>query len=192
MMIRLKNDGIATVSLNDIQLEMRDQVESKVKNGTYQLEEISCPVCQKVDREIVGEKDRYGLTCTTNLCRSCGLAYTSPRMVQEAFNDFYNKEYRKLYGGTIAATGEFFAQQEETGKKIYHFLESNDLLAGQSLSVFEVGCGAGGILNFFKKKGHKVSGIDLGEEYLKYGRKEHGLDIRGGTLADIELIQKPD
>ena len=89
---RLENDKIPDLVLNKLQLSMKNHVELKVENGTYQLEEICCLICEQEKSEIIGEKDRYGLYYRANICTTFGMVYTSPRMNQAAFNDFYNIE----------------------------------------------------------------------------------------------------
>lgn len=189
---RLENNKIPELSLNRLQHAMKNQVELKVENGTYQFEEISCPICQHTKNEPIGEKDRYGLYYSTNICISCGMVYTSPRMNQLSYDEFYNVEYRKLYVGTEIATDTFFSRQRSKGKKIYNFLVDKNMLSGKPLYVLEVGCGAGGIINFFREQGHKVKGIDIGEEYIKYGQNKYNLDLEVGTLSDITNKEKPD
>ncbi len=189
---RLKFNDIPELKLNDLQLEMRDQVTKKVNEEIYEFEEINCPICDKKEHETIGEKDRFGLFFKTNICIDCGMIYTSPRMIQQSYNQFYNIEYRKLYTGEEKATEAFFEEQNIKGEGIYEFLESNNLIPNRSLLVVEIGCGAGGILNFFRKKGHEVKGFDLGEEYLKFGKNKHNLDLEVGTLANYKSDRKCD
>lgn len=66
------------------------------------------------------------------------------------------------------------------------------MIAHTPLNVLEIGCGAGGILDYFRQKGHRVKGIDLGEEYLKYGKEVHKLNLDKGTLDELITNQKPD
>jgi hypothetical protein len=61
-----------------------------------------------------------------------------------------------------------------------------------AMKIVEVGCGAGGILDFFRSEGHSVIGIDLGSEYVAYGRDVHGLDLRVCMLKDLALDFTPD
>jgi hypothetical protein len=49
----------------------------------------------------------------------------------------------------------------------------------------EVGTGAGGVLSIFRDNNNEVYGVDLGSEYINFGRQK-GLDIHQGTLADIK------
>ena len=190
---RLKNDGIPELTLNTLQREMKQQVEDKIKRNIYEFEEAYCIICSSSDSELIGEKDRYGFYYPTRICKSCGLIFTAPRMTQNSYNKFYNDEYRKLYNGTSVPSQQFFLNQYHKGSKIYDSITSHDLLNdGTSKFVLEVGCGAGGILQYFKQKGHTVKGIDLGDEYINFGRQEHGLDLTTGMLDTIQLDKLPD
>lgn len=57
----------------------------------------------------------------------------------------------------------------------YRFAEKHADISGIK-TVFEAGCGAGGIIYAFHKRGKNVSGCDFGENYLSYGR-EKGLNL---------------
>lgn len=189
---RLSNNNKPEIYLNTLQKKTKKIVVDKINNGIYQLEEIDCPICFNSNKEQIGEKDRYGIKYKTNICTNCGLIYTSPRMTQTSFNEFYNLEYRKLYVGKETATSDFFYGQTIKGEKIYAFLEKNSLLKNNRMSILEIGCGSGGILEVFKKNGHKTIGIDLGEEYIKYGISNHDLNLQLGSLSELNIEEKPD
>ena len=53
--------------------------------------------------------------------------------------------------------------------------------------MLEVGTGAGGILQYFKEKGNKVYGCDLGSEYIDFGKKRYGLNLFNGTIDSINV-----
>jgi len=189
---RLENNGKAELKLNVLQKEMKAQVAEKVRTKKYEFEEISCSVCNSSEHSLIGEKDRYGLYFSVNVCRDCGLVYTSPRMTQTAYDEFYNTEYRKLYNGVASAREGFFEKQKKKGKHIFDFLKDHHLLKSDSKYVLEVGCGAGGIIDYFRDHNFIVKGIDLGDEYINYGKEKHGLDLETATLADISNEKKPD
>ena len=189
---RLKNNGIPELKLNQLQIAMKKQIESNIQEKKYVFENINCPICNLDNSEQLGEKDRYGLCFSTVICKDCGLIYTNPRMTQLSYNEFYNTEYRKLYGGTEKANELFFSRQQAKGKRIHDFLTTDSLINSEKLFVLEVGCGAGGILHYFKNKGNVVKGIDLGKEYINYGREKYNLDLETGTLENLLLKRKPD
>ena len=112
-------------------------------------------------------------------------------MTQEAYNQFYEIEYRKLYGGGSSIEKVFEAQYQH-GAEIYNYLKTklnSDLI---NLKIFEVGTGAGGILQYFREKNNKVFGIDLGVEYINFGKNKYNLDLKIGTITDIKMLWIPD
>ena len=191
---RYRNDGKAIYPLNELQLAIKKQVQEKIARGIYQFESVPCVICKGNDFELLSEKDRYGLYMPVVICQHCGLIQTNPRMNQDSYNQFYRYEYRRLYNGVEVPTEHFFALEYRRGKAIYDYLFKNNILKEFSAQPFvlEVGCSAGGILQYFKKKGCRVKGVDLDEEYVHYGRKTHSLDLSVGTIHDVLLAETPD
>lgn len=186
---RYKNDGKAVMRLNNLQISMRDQVNKKLSEKIYKQEKYDCE-CGNTYRNLktIAEKDRYGLQVYTKICPECGLIMTNPRMTQKSYNLFYDCEYRALYVGKREADNIYFKRQIKRGNRVIKFLERNIDLS-EIQSVLEIGCGAGGILYPFKQIGKNVTGIDIGSEYLKYGR-EQGLELRNISTADLVQEEK--
>src|SRR5688500_15773233 len=90
------DDGVPELRLKPLQEETKRMVDKKVKEFTYEFETIDCLICGSDKSSLVTEKDRYGLYCPVKLCKDCGFLYTSPRMTQRSYNEFYNVEYRRL------------------------------------------------------------------------------------------------
>jgi len=191
---RYRNDGVAILKLNDVQREYIGRVKKKLLEGGYTYEIVPCAVCNKEEFEPVSHKDRYGFELTVVACRHCGLVQTNPRMDQASYNQFYDQEYRYVYGGEEGPTEYFFNDQYfRLGKKIFDFIQK--VLVNQSIQgkfVVEVGCGAGGILKYFKDRGCVVKGIDLGSEYINYGQEKHDLDLMVGDIKSLNLNKQPD
>lgn len=178
--------------LNKIQKRSKKIVEEKIYSGEYVFETVNCIVCGSADFETLAEKDRYGLFVSTVICKTCGLVQTNPRMNQESYNKFYDSVYRSLYLGKEKATEEFFNDQLCRGGHILDFIEKNTNIKITNKVVIEIGAGAGGILQVFKEKNNEVYGLDLGSEYIEFGKKK-GLNLFKGTLADFKQLNvKPD
>lgn len=170
---RYAYDGKAYYKMNDIQIKAKQRVEERVNNGEYHFETFTCECGAKEESfRILAEKDRYGFKVQTVICKNCGLMMTNPRMTQDAYNLFYDSEYRKIYLGVESANDvgdNFFASRKKRGEVIAEFVGNK---VGRDIkSVLEIGCSAGAILEAFKEKGCKVKGIDLGGEYIEYGKK---------------------
>jgi len=189
---RYINDGKSIIDLNDLQLKTKKKVEQKVKAGIYKFEKKPCVVCDSEKFEMLSEKDRYGLYCPVVICKKCGLIQTNPRMNQESYNEFYDSEYRPLYVGADNPSHSFFNQQVNKGKNIFHWIEAHTNKKIKNKFVVEIGTGAGGILEYFKNKDNDVYGVDLGSEYISYG-KSKGLNLEVGNVDKLSnLDKKPD
>jgi 2-polyprenyl-3-methyl-5-hydroxy-6-metoxy-1,4-benzoquinol methylase len=190
---RYENDGVSILHLNELQQHMKQQVEKKVNDNIYEFKELACPICNQDNFELLSEKDRYGLYMPVGICKDCGLVYTNPRMNRKAYNEFYNNEYRKLYGGIESPDDCFFYGQYNRGRRIFRYIKSTGFFSNfEGKFVFEVGCGAGGILHYFREKGCRVKGVDLGKDYIDYGRNRYDLDLSVGTIDNLDLDSPPD
>ena len=190
---RFKNDGKPSIKINELQKRMISQIEGKITSGVYAVECVSCCICGNENFEVLSEKDRYGLYHPVGICRDCGLVQVNPRMTQESYQQFYGNEYRKLYMGRDSLTDGVFKGEYQHGAYIYHYLTDKLLRQVSGCFIVEVGCGSGGILQYFKEKGNEVYGVDLGTDYLGYGRANHQLELEVGTLDNIlQLGRNPD
>lgn len=96
------NDGKPRSGLNLVQKKAKNDVENKIKEGIYKYETYNCECGAAPENfELIAAKDRYGLNVETKICKKCGLVMTNPRMTQESYNQFYDLEYRPLYGGGL-------------------------------------------------------------------------------------------
>jgi len=77
----------------------------------------------------------------------------------------------------------FFEDQHKRGEKLLRTWE-NHLPDEKILTVFELGCGAGGVLLPFKEKNLDCSGSDYDKNYLEYGRAK-GLNLSMGDYNSI-------
>ena len=182
----------AVVSLNETQKKAKRQVEDKIQSGIYSFESILCPICKNRSTETISKKDRYGLPHEVEICKTCGLIFTNPRMTQTSYNEFYDSEYRKLYLGAVEPQENYIEKQYKRGGEIFSWIQNLDLLDIEKANVLEIGCSSGGILAFFANKGCDVLGVDLDSKFLNYGKKKFGLNLIHGSLDDIPGDFKPD
>ena len=188
---RYISDGKSLIELNDTQTSAKEQYLKKVQSGEYFFVPVPCCVCSGSDFEPLSNKDRYGIESRIVICRNCGLIQQNPRISWESYTDFYNQEYRLLYGGE--PPGERLFQLEYSkGEKIFGWLSKNAGLSRplSELSILEVGCAVGGILQYFKDQGCQVRGFDLDEESIKFGKEKHELDLTVGTIRSVNY--RPD
>lgn len=173
------------------QIDARDTVVQKMKTGQYCLVQNPCPCKANADITIA-TLDRYKIPVTTVMCNSCGLVRTDPYYDEKSLNEFYNNEYRTLYTGSERATENFFSEQKAFGSDIVQFLSDNIFKSKiQNKKVFEIGCGAGGILEAFRENDNEVFGCDYGEFYVNFG-KTRGLNLITGNSTALNKFGTAD
>ena len=177
--------------LTKTQQSARDAIIKKMETGQYRLVENPC-MCGAKNDAVLAKKDRYGIPIRTVLCRSCGLVRSDPYYDEKAISNFYNHEYRELYTGQNSATENFFSEQRTFGRHIVAFLSSK--VTGPEIKgkkIFEIGCGAGGILEAFRENGNEVFGCDYGASYIEFGKKK-GLNLVVGNSELLKQFGKAD
>jgi 2-polyprenyl-3-methyl-5-hydroxy-6-metoxy-1,4-benzoquinol methylase len=185
---RFAADGHSVISLNKIQKKARSDFRN---DNSLKKETVDCPICDLDNTEVLSEKDRYGLNQKTVICKECGLIYSNPRMDQESYKKFYEKYHKPLYLGNKRVHEDYFENQVRRGLEIKNYLKRHTELNLNNLGIVEVGCSSGGILYPFRNN-NEVFGIDLIPEYVEYGREEKGLNLKVGTIDDVDFPFKPD
>ena len=177
------DDGKSAIKLNSIQKDAIAVFLTKVKNGKYRYinNPCLCGYSKESTDVLLTKKDRFGIPCKNLLCRNCGLIRLKDRLDDESTATFYRDDYRNIYVGLDIATSDFFNSQTQRGVEFYKFI-SQFVDIQKIKTIFEVGCGAGGIVNAFNHEGRLVSGCDYGEKYLAFGR-EKGLNLYQGELS---------
>ncbi|SFG17442.1 Methyltransferase domain-containing protein [Halopelagius inordinatus] len=177
--------------LTPIQQQQVAQIWEKLRQGRYQFEATNCAVCSGQGFRTLAEIDRYGLKHPVCVCKDCGLIQTNPRLTADSYAEFYNDEYQLLHKGEKKTSDWLFEAEYDRAPKAYEYLSSvTDL--GESLSVLDIGAGAGGTMAYFRDQGHSVVGYDLGEQNATYAQTTHELDLRVGSAEDASLSDAPD
>lgn len=174
------------VELSSEQSAALDQFKSELKQGLFPFEQANC-ICGQKDGILLAKRDRYALKVDTYLCRDCGTLRTSPRMTAAGLRRFYENNYRQIYVGADTASEAFYAEQVEHGRSIAACL--GHIADLKNLVVFDIGCGAGGILAPLRDAGCQVYGCDHGYRYLEYGRSK-GLCLEHGGAGVLEKYGK--
>ena len=170
------------IPLTNKQIKSRNKINQKIKTGKYQFKEINCPLCNRDDNFLLSEKDMYGLPVNVVYCKTCGLVYNNPRATEETLKEFYDSDYKSL-DRVIPNIEEYSLLEEKKGIIIEEFLKKTiNLQFLKDKLILEIGCGAGGLLNFFKKKGYETLGCDFSNINLNYGIKNNNLKLFYGGL----------
>ncbi|NQU38477.1 MAG: class I SAM-dependent methyltransferase [Lentisphaerae bacterium] len=182
------NDGTPRLrGLSPQQIEAITRVAGRIDSGEYRLVPVAC-LCgdhgSSAD-DVISEKDRYGFAFRSLLCRRCGLVRSATTFDPESCAQFYRDEYRAIYSGGDDSPEQLFDEQERRGQKLYDVFKRE--VGAPKGEVFEVGCGAGGILYRFQGEGCHVKGCDFEGHYLDYGRSR-GLSLE---CAGYETLLAP-
>lgn len=177
-----RNDEKWTWPLSRKQISALSSVKKDIENNTLKLVVNHC-LCgneKENDDIVISEKDRYGFHIPQVLCKKCGLIRSKLVFSEESNELFYKDYYRNLYT-TGSPTNFFFFNQIKHGETFANILEKEGTLADIE-NVTEIGCGAGGILLPFQKRGKQVKGFDFNKEYLNFGSK-YKLDLNFGDYS---------
>ncbi|TXH00698.1 MAG: class I SAM-dependent methyltransferase [Candidatus Moraniibacteriota bacterium] len=111
-------------------------------------------------------------------CTDCGLVYLNPRLRAERIIEAY-------------AGGEDQAFIKQDAMRIHTFIMALRSLSRQhrfklkrKTKVLDVGCAGGAFLRAAQQVGITPVGVEPSRWLSDYARREHGLDVRSGTLAE--------
>ncbi len=147
---------------------------------------IICPLCQKdvsLDFPIYYEfqQKRY----QAKQCSSCSFVFLDPRLTAEELHSLYSDEYF-LHNG--ADFGAHSASDYETAaiKGSVKFLEILGWIRRfkPSGDFFEIGCGMGYFLDYARRAGYSVSGIEYAQLGVRTCREKFGLDVKQSSLEE--------
>lgn len=187
---RFRNDGAEIIDLTDIQRTARDMIRAKMARGEYETVAVHCPLCGGNDDTVVAEKDFYGFQVDTVVCHSCGMVYSNPRLTVAALQKMYANEYRDL-DRVKPSSDDYFELERVKALGLMEFLAAHGLQERiQDKLIVEIGCGAGGGLQYFADAGFQVAGCDLSPTNVEYGSGK-GLEIYYGSL-DVVIAKLGD
>ena len=97
-------------------------------------------------------------------CVNCQISYISPVPSEDDINKLYS--YDNYYK-------KFYLSQKTNNEDIYFFYKHTNSFFNSSKRILDYGCGDGNLINFFEKKGLKISGADFESEMIKILKKNN-------------------
>ena len=153
------------LSLSDFQISHLEDVKKKINCQDYKLVSNSCICEDKEDNcKIISKVDRYGINLDTKFCLICGTIRIDPYLDSKSLSDFYKNHYQYLYR-RYEVIDDYFKSQQIYAKELEKLLKSKNI---KFKSIFEIGCGAGGALNYFLKNNYRVGGSEYSKELLNF------------------------
>lgn len=148
----------------------------------------ACKLCGDVDYRLylpkvyALEKRTYDLV----RCSGCGLVRVDPLPASAAVRELYSDKYfvRDFSCGVRAGT---YLETEATRVEEYREL-LDTIRKYRPLGRFlEVGCAAGSFLNYARRAGYEVEGVDISEWAASTAREQFRLNVHTGRLVELNL-----
>ena len=175
-----------SIALSEEQQQEIKKVNDKIKSGFYKFTKLTnCPCCNNSQFETIAEYDRYGFYNPNVICKDCGLIFSNPMWTDESVSDFYEHHYRTIYSwGALKSIKETFKSFEDSSRILTTI---NDMIPLDSkMKILEVGCGGGWHLKKFKDNNfNNLTGIDLGSDYINYGKERYNIDLQNTTIDKL-------
>lgn len=148
-----------------------------------------CNLCQGIEFETVGLKDRKQKPLQTVVCNRCGLVSHAIIPSEADLARYYEREYRKDYHAELTPSPQRVVREWNRGQalvdRLRPFMRPKD-------SVFEVGAGIGCNVKQFELGGFQASGIEPGEGFRRFSREELQANIGPGFLEDQNELGQHD
>ncbi len=177
-----RNTGRPIISIGRNQRKAVKLLANKL-DGKYELVENPCQCQNPKDGEVVVERDMFGIPNRNILCTNCGLIRSEFVLSDESLDRYYEEDYKPInYNLGEATAEEYYQKQLARGKQFFDLATELNLIESVS-SVYDFGCGAGGVMHYFNEAGISCSGNDYSEDYLNYGRKQ-GMNLVHGQMQD--------
>jgi 2-polyprenyl-3-methyl-5-hydroxy-6-metoxy-1,4-benzoquinol methylase len=144
----------------------------------------ACTLCQSTDGTLVAVRDRHGQPLPVTCCSGCGLTYVDPIPTREELTRFYAERYRLEYK---QASQPALRHIYRAGKVALGRLRVAALLASPGARALDCGAGGGEFTYLMTSRGFRMTGIEPNDGYREYARREYGVDLRAGTLDDVDF-----
>lgn len=166
----------------------------------YSLETCKCDLCGNDKYSVVWDKQKrekqgklFGVVIRDDegnivhgrnvMCTNCGLVYVNPRMTKTCLEEFYQEEYRNIYG-----TGINFEAERHHANNAYRIINREIKYIPFDKKILEVGCSCGWLLQVIchrhKDIGISCVGIEPNLESFKFTKQ---IKIKESNLP-IEIV----
>lgn len=148
-----------------------------------------CPLCEaSATRPFPIRYSFHGRTYRGHECRDCGFIFVAPRPSPAELDLMYGEEYFTAEG---ADAGAHSATDYETAA-IAGSVKFPEILGWirryrPEGDFLEIGCGMGYFLDFARRHGYRVSGIEYSEFGTAAARRKFNLDVQRGSLDTVKL-----
>jgi SAM-dependent methyltransferase len=119
-------------------------------------------------------------------CRGCGLIRVEPMPDPETVRRLYTENYfdRDFSCGVRKGT---YLENEAMRVTEYREILSEIRARKPDGRLLEVGCAAGSFLNYARRSGYRVEGVDISEWAAETAGEQFGVEVSVGRLMEIEF-----
>lgn len=110
-------------------------------------------------------------------CKNCGLI----------FSEINNLKLKNYYNHTYAERIRDNFRIDMTNEEYAHLILKQILELVKIGKILDVGCGAGYFLDYAKRLGWQIFGVELIEKNAKYAKEKFGLNVITGRLEDLDF-----
>lgn len=168
------------------------------------LQLVPCPICTQSKKFLeitVPDSDvhiqKYGLLYEGNkisqwkICGECGFVHQNPRPSVEALNEFYAKSNYHVQKKRETAEDCLSFSRWYFTEKIDFAIKNSSYEVG---SIFDIGCGKGGVLKLFEERGWVSYGVEPDRNMADFAMNTLGLSgIKQGIFdSHYKLEDKVD
>jgi SAM-dependent methyltransferase len=129
---------------------------------------VACPLCgeRRQSRNFIAHDDNWGMEgrFTYGTCSACGVCYENPRPDEGILPHYYPFAYGGLFKDL---DGE---AQKRIASEVHTFRAAGILRHVNCGSLFDVGCGSGFFMEYMRRNGWSVAGIDTSAAHTAFAR----------------------
>lgn len=149
----------------------------------------TCPLCSQTDcSDFPIFYEFHQKRFQAKQCAHCSFVYLEPRLTSEELKLLYSDEYFLHDGADFGA----HSPSDYESAAIKGSVKFPEILGWiqrykSSGEFFEIGCGMGYFLEFARKNGYSVSGIEYAELGVKACQTKFGLNVQRGSFEDLPV-----
>ena len=146
--------------------------------------ELSCPLCLSPEaEELHGAANTLGVQPPRQVvrCTQCRLTFVHPRMTPDELRETYGEKYFRLFEEVPGM--ELTGGDEEVAPHLKARLATCERLVGKG-RLLEVGCAYGGFLDYARRSGWNIQGVEVSSYAADEARRRFSIDVFCGTLEE--------
>lgn len=137
-----------------------------------------CPICEKSDFSLFLKTKDYFLTqeaFSVDQCRNCGFVFTNPIPGPSELAKYYESpDYLSHTANTFSFIGQVYKLFRNANIKSKFKIVNNK---SKEKTILDIGCGTGELLNYFKKKGWDVLGVEPNNSARSFASKKYSIAV---------------